>query len=171
VQELRGMIASHVLLFAFLIGVFAGLRSAMPVAATTWAAHWGWLRLRSPFTWLGRTPTVVVCTVLALIEIVYDKLPNTPKRTAPPGLIARIVAGSFSGATLAMACGQGLARGAILGIAGALVGTFGGYQARMRLVRSLGTQDQSPLADRVGMVEDLVALGGSFWLLSRFARF
>jgi uncharacterized membrane protein len=165
------MIASHLLLFAFLIGVLAGLRSVMPVAATTWAAHLGWLRLRNPLSWLGGTPAVVVFTVLALAEIVYDKLPNTPKRTAPAGLIARIVAGSFAGATLAMACDQGLARGAILGIGGALVGTFGGYHIRMRLVKALGTWDQSPLADRVGVVEDLVALGGSFWLLSRFARF
>jgi hypothetical protein len=39
------------------------------------------------------------------------------------------------------------------------------------LVKVLGMWDQSPLADRVGVVEDLVALGGSFWLLSRFARF
>ena len=82
---------------------------------------------------------MVVFTVLALAEIVYDKLPNTPKRTAPAGLIARIVAGSFAGATLAMACGQGLARGAILGIGGALVGTFGGYHIRRRLVKALGT--------------------------------
>jgi hypothetical protein len=39
------------------------------------------------------------------------------------------------------------------------------------MVKVLGTGDQSPLADRVGLVEDLVALGGSFWLLSRFVRF
>jgi uncharacterized membrane protein len=165
------MIVSHLLLFAFLIGVLAGLRSVMPVAAITCAAHLGWLRLRSPLSWLGGTPAVVVLTVLARTEIVYDKLPNTPKRTAPAGLMARIVAGSFAGATLAMACDQGLARGAILGIGGALVGTFGGYNVRRRLVKALGTWDQSPLADRVGVVEDLVALGGSFWLLSRFARF
>ena len=109
--------------------------------------------------------------LLELFELVCRVLILRAKRTAPPGLIARIVAGSFAGATLAMACGQGLARGAILGIGGALVGTFGGYHIRRRLVKALGTWDQSPLADRVGVVEDLVALGGSFWLLSRFARF
>lgn len=70
-----------------------------------------------------------------------------------------------------MACDQGLARGVILGIAGALAGTFGGYQVRMRLVKAVGTWDQSPLADRVGVVEDVVALVGSLWVVSRFSRF
>ena len=36
------------LLFAFLIGLFAGLRSLMPPAAVAWAVHLGWLRLVRP---------------------------------------------------------------------------------------------------------------------------
>jgi uncharacterized membrane protein len=120
---------------------------------------------------MGTTPAVAVFTVLAVVEIIYDKLPKTPSRTAPPGLIARVVMGAFMGACVAMACDQGLTRGAILGIAGALVGTFGGHQVRMRLVKALGTASQSALSDRVAVVEDLVALVGSFWVVSRFSGF
>jgi CubicO group peptidase (beta-lactamase class C family)/uncharacterized membrane protein len=162
------MVPSHLLLFAFLIGVLAGLRSLTPPMATAWAGYRGWIHLRSPLSWLGTLPAAVIFTVLALVEIIYDKLPNTPSRTAPPGLIVRIVMGALAGACVAMTGEQGLARGAILGFAGALVGTFGGYHIRRRLVQALRTSDQSPLSDRVAVVEDLVALGGSFWILSLF---
>jgi uncharacterized membrane protein len=40
---------------------------------------------------------------------------------------------------------------------------FGGYQLRTRLVKALGTPDYV-----VAVVEDLVAIGESFWVVSRF---
>jgi uncharacterized membrane protein len=64
---------------------------------------------------------------------------------------------------VATAGDQGLALGAILGIVGALVGTFGGYQARTRLVKALGTPDYV-----IAVLEDLVAIGGSLFVVSRF---
>ena len=64
---------------------------------------------------------------------------------------------------MATAGDQGLALGAILGIVGALVGTFGGYQARTRLVKALGTPDYV-----IAVLEDLVAIGGSLFVVSRF---
>jgi len=157
------MTGSYVLLLAFLIGLFNGLRSLTPPAVTAWAAHLGWLKLRSPLSWLGTTPAAVIFTVLAVVELVSDKLPKTPSRTAPPGLIARIVMGGFTGACVATAGGQGLPLGAILGIAGALAGTFGGYQVRTRLVKALGTPDYV-----IAVLEDLVTIGGSLWVVSRF---
>jgi uncharacterized membrane protein len=51
----------------------------------------------------------------------------------------------------------------VLGIAGALVGTFGGYQVRTRLVKALGTPDFA-----VALLEDLVTIGGSLWVVSQF---
>jgi hypothetical protein len=86
VQELRGDDCLSSAPFCVLNWRSCWPAFRMPVAATAWAAHFGWLRLRSPLSWLGGTPAVVVFIVLALVEIVYDKLPNTPKRTAPPGL-------------------------------------------------------------------------------------
>ena len=151
------------LLFAFLIGVFAGLRSLTPPAAVAWAVHLGWIKLARPVALVGSLPAVIILSLLAITELILDKLPNTPNRTAPPGLIARIVTGGFAGACVAIGGGQSAFAGAGLGVIGGIVGCFGGYQARARLVRSLGTPDFY-----VALFEDLVAIGGSLFIVSRF---
>lgn len=151
------------LLFAFLIGFFAGLRSLMAPAITAWAVRLGWLRLEGPLSLVGSLPAVLILTVLAVGELVADKLPNTPSRTGALGLGARIVTGSLTGACVASAGGHGALLGALLGLAGALVGCFGGYQARVRLVRALGTRDFY-----VAVCEDLIAIAGGLWVVSRF---
>ena len=148
---------------AFLIGLFGGLRSLTPPAITAWAAHFGWLKLRSPLAWMSSPVTAGLFTLLALGELVADKLPNTPSRTAPPGLIARVVLGALAGACVAMAGDQGIAIGAILGAAGGVVGCFGGYQVRKNLVKALGTRDMV-----IALTEDAVAIAGSLWVVSRF---
>jgi len=147
---------------AFLIGLFGGLRSLTAPAATAWAARLGWLKLHSPLAWMGSPITVGIFTLLALGELVADKLPQAPSRTAPPGLIARVVLGGLCGACVAIAGGQGAIVGALLGAAGGLVGCFGGYQARTRLVKALGTPDYV-----VALLEDAIAISGSLWAVSR----
>lgn len=150
------------LVLAFLIGLVTGLRSLTPIAATSWAAHLGRLKLTRGLAWVGATAAVAIFTILAVAELVADKLPNTPSRTAPPGLIARIVMGALTGACLACAGGQRPILGAAVGVVGALVGTYGGYRARTRLVKALGTPDFV-----VALLEDLVTIGASIWLVSR----
>jgi len=121
------------------------------------------MKLGRGLAWLGTLPATILFTALALFELVNDKLPKTPSRTAPPGLIARIVMGGFTGACVGSAGNMGLVTSALLGIIGALVGTFGGYQVRTRLVKALGTPDFV-----IAIIEDLVAIGGSLWVVSRF---
>ena len=150
------------LLLAFLIGVFTGLRGLTPVAVTSWAAYLGWMKLDGLLAYVGSLPAVVILTALALGELVADKLPKTPSRTAPPGLISRVLMGATTGACVAAAGGQSAAVGAGLGVAGAIVGTFGGYQARTRLVKALGVPDIY-----VALAEDLVAIAGSLLIVSR----
>jgi uncharacterized membrane protein len=151
------------ILFAFLIGFFAGLRSLTAPAATAWAVHLGWLKLERPLSLIGSVPSVVIFTVLAVGELVADKLPKTPSRTSPPGLIARIVTSGITGACVAAGGGQPALLGAVLGAVGGVVGCYAGYQARTRLVKALGTRDTY-----VALVEDLVAVAGCFWVVSRF---
>ena len=151
------------LLFAFLIGVFAGLRSLTPPATTAWAAHLGWLKLERPLSLIGSVPAVVILTVLAVAELIADKLPKTPSRTSPPGLIARIVTGGLTGACIAASGAQSALLGALLGAVGGVVGCFGGYQARTRLVKALGRPDIY-----VALIEDMIAVAGSLWVVSRF---
>lgn len=151
------------LLFAFLIGLFAGLRAMTPPAAVAWAVHLGWLKLARPLALVGSLPAVIILSLLAITELIIDKLPSTPNRTAPPGLIARIVTGGFAGACVSFGGGQSALVGAVLGLIGGIVGCFAGYHARVRLVRSLHCPDFY-----VALLEDLIAIGGSLFIVSRF---
>jgi uncharacterized membrane protein len=150
-------------ILAFLIGVVAGLRALTPLAAVSWAARWGWLHLDG--TWmafLGFAATPYIVSVLAIGELINDKLPKTPSRKAPPGFIARIVTGAVSGAALC-AASQSLIVGLVVGVIGAVAGTLGGSEFRSRLVRATGGKDL-PIA----LLEDAIAVGGAFLIVSRF---
>jgi uncharacterized membrane protein len=155
-------------LLAFLIGVIAGLRSLTAPAVVSWAARLGWLHVEN--TWLaflGFAATPYIFSVLAIGELIADKLPNTPSRTAPPGFIARIFTGALCGAALGAsggATGGSWTVGLIAGAIGAIVGTFGGYQFRIRLVKATGGKDL-PIA----LLEDAIAIGGALLLVSRFS--
>ena len=151
------------LLLAFLIGLFAGLRSLTPPAAVAWAVHLGWLKLARPLSLIGSLPAVIILSLLAITEFMIDKLPNTPNRTAPLGLVARIVTGGLTGACVSVGGGKSALVGAGLGVLGGIVGCFGGYQARAQLVRFLRQPDFN-----VALVEDLIAIGGSLFIVSRF---
>src|SRR2546422_5142939 len=142
--------------FAFLIGVIAGLRSMTAPAAVSWAARLGWLHLEN--TWLaflGSAATPYILTVLAIGELIADKLPKTPSRKAPPGFIGRVVSGALCGAALG-ATSEALISGLLAGVVGAVAGTLGGYEFRARLVRATGGKDL-PIA----LLEDAIAIGGA----------
>ena len=151
------------LFLAFLIGFFAGLRSLTPPAAVAWAAHAGWLKLQGSLSLIGSVYSVAIFSLLAAAELVADKLPFIPNRISPPGLIARIVTGGGAGACIAAAGGQSMLVGAVLGAFGGVVGCFGGYYARTRAVKTLGAPDLP-----VALLEDVVAIGGCLWVVSRF---
>jgi uncharacterized membrane protein len=155
---------SEVLLLAFLIGVIAGLRTMTAPAVVAWAAKLRWLNLiNSPLAFMGSTAAVAVFTLLALGELIIDKLPSTPSRTKLPGLIGRSVLGGLSGATVAASGAQSIAVGAVLGVAGAIAGAFAGYEVRKRLVRALKVPDFV-----IALLEDAVAIGGGLLIVSRF---
>src|SRR5689334_4214687 len=120
--------------FAFLIGLFAGLRSLTPPASVAWAVHLGRLKLARPLSLIGSLPAVIILSLLAVTEIIVDKLPNTPNRTAPSGLITRIVTGGLTGGCVSLGGGKSAFVGAGLGLIGGIVGCFAGYQVRARLV-------------------------------------
>lgn len=152
------------LLIAFGIGVVAGLRSLTAPAVVAWAANLGWIDLHnSPLAFMGSKWTVGIFTILAVGEFVGDQLPRTPNRTSAVGLSARIVTGGLSGACLAVAGGGGLWLGAIIGVIGGVTGAFGGYHARVGLVRGLRVPDFT-----IALPEDAVAIGLGLLLASRF---
>jgi uncharacterized membrane protein len=149
--------------FAFLIGVIAGLRSMTAPAAISWAARMGWLHLENTrLAFFGFAATPYIFTVLAFGELIADKLPKTPSRKSPPGFITRILTGALSGA--ALGAGGSWVIGLVAGVAGAILGTLGGYEFRARLVKATGGKDL-PIA----LLEDVIAIAGALLLVSRFS--
>jgi uncharacterized membrane protein len=52
--------------------------------------------------------------------------------------------------------------GGALGAAGGVAGAFAGYRARTGIVKAVGSRDIY-----VALVEDLIAVAGSVWVVSR----
>jgi uncharacterized membrane protein len=157
------MSATFVFVLAFAIGIVSGMRSLTAPAVSAWAAHRNWLNLAGTrLAFMGSTAAVAIFTVLAIAELIADKLPSTPRRTAPVGLIARLVLGALSGASVGVSAGQSPAPGAILGAAGGLAAAFAGYQWRTELVKALKVPDFV-----IALVEDAVAVGAGLFIVSR----
>lgn len=153
-----------VLLLALLIGVIAGLRSLTAPAAVSWAAFLSWINLHGTWaSWVGNVVTVVILSVLAVGELVNDKLPKTPSRTASPIFVVRLILGGFAGAVLGTAWGYTWG-GLGAGVVGAVLGTLGGYEARTRLVAAHEGHDLP-----VALLEDAVAVLGGFAIAAAVA--
>jgi len=123
---------------AFLLGLSSGLRT-FTAPATLWL-------MRHPGPWAN------VLAVLAALEYVADLHPNTPSRTTPAGTIARVVSGAFVGWVAATSLGGDPTAGALAGIAGALLGAYGGLDLRLRASAAIGNVP-------AGLLEDAIAIG------------
>ena len=143
------------------LGATAGLRAGVPLLALAIGAYLNWIDLSG--TWaafVGHIITVIVLLVLAVLEMVGDQRPRAGSRKAPPSLAVRSVSGMLSGLILGWPTGNWIA-GIILGLIGALIGTFGGFEARRMLASAFGRDRPAAL------IEDLVAVVlalGAVWL-------
>jgi uncharacterized membrane protein len=156
------MASSSVLLCAFLIGCVCGLRSMTAPAVIAWGAHLGWLHLEGGLLgFFASKITLVVFSLFAIGELIADKLPFIPARTQPGPLGVRIIFGGMCGTALCLSAGAPPVLGIILGAVGALAGSFAGFTFRSRTA--------STVPDFVlALLEDLVAVGGGFLIVSRF---
>jgi uncharacterized membrane protein len=138
-----------------LLGVVTGLRTLTPMAVLCWFAYRGDLPVDDTWAfWTGKLASVIIFSVLAAGELVVDKLPRTGNRTALAGLIPRLLFGGLVGAIVAAGLDGPGFEGVILGLGGALLGTFGGFLIRRELVQRTGGKDWP-----VGALEDLIAVG------------
>ena len=153
-----------------LLGMMTGLRTMTPIAVVCWFAYLGQagnqdqghLPVAGTWAfWTAKLVTVLIFTAFALGEYVGDKLPQTPNRTAPGPLGARLVFGGLVGAIVATAMNGSTIEGVILGALGALVGAFLGYQVRKYLVESTGRPDWNVavLEDASAVLLSILALG------------
>lgn len=158
------MTSTTVLAFILILGVVGGLRSMTAPAAVCWGSRLGWLGLAgTPYTFTAHLPAVIILTICALGELVADKLPKTPKRTAPAPLLFRLLVGALCGVVLAAAGHVAMGAGIAFGVIGALIGSFGGYHIRRALTSRAGLPDFP-----VALVEDFIAVAGGLWVVSRF---
>jgi uncharacterized membrane protein len=134
-----------ILLLCLCLGFVSGLRTFTPLAAVL---------LRRGSVW------GIVLAVAAVGEYIVDAMPKTPKRTAPVGLTARIISGGLVGWLLATLHGGPAIPGAIVGIIGAVIGTYAGYAMRCEAIKRIGTY---PAA----IVGDLIAIGLAGLIVTR----
>ncbi len=141
-----------IIIFALLIGIVAGLRAMMPLAAISWMAATGHLDLSGSWlAFLGYRWTPYIFTLLAAVELVTDQLPSTPSRKVPAQFGTRVLTGAIGGAALGIPSG-GWVIGLVAGAIGAVIGTYGGAAARGWLAASFGRD--LPAA----IIEDMLAI-------------
>jgi uncharacterized membrane protein len=151
-----------VVVYCFLLGSLTGLRSMSGPALVCWGIHLGWLTVAgSPLFFLGQPISLVVFSLLAVGELIGDKLPQIPNRIDPGPLVARIVFGGMSGWVLASSGHVSIVAGVVCAAAGAVAGAFAGFHIRRAITRR-GVKDLP-----VAIVEDLIAVGGGLFLISR----
>jgi uncharacterized membrane protein len=132
-------------LLGFFLGVVSGLRTFTPLAAVL---------IRRGSVW------GFVLAIAAAAEYVVDALPNTPSRTRPVGLTARVISGALVGWLIATMHGGQAITGAIAGIIGAVIGAYAGYAARCEAIKRIG-------AYPAAIVGDLIAIGFAALIVTR----
>jgi uncharacterized membrane protein len=138
-----------------LLGLVTGLRSMTPMAVLCWFAYLGQLPVDDTWAfWTAKLWTAVIFTVLAVGEYYADKLSRTGNRTALVPLAVRLVFGGLIGAIVAEGLDGPGFEGVILGVGGALLGTFGGFLVRREIVQQMGGKDWP-----VAVLEDVIAVG------------
>src|SRR5258707_8933960 len=136
------------------LGFVRGMRSMTAIAVLCWFAYRGDLSLDGTWaSWAAKLVTAIIFTVLALGEFVADKLPRASNRTALGPLLVRVVVGGLIGAIVAAGLNGSEFEGTILGVGGALIGTFGGFLVRRELVSRLDCKDW-----HVALAEDATAI-------------
>jgi uncharacterized membrane protein len=140
---------------ALVLGIVAGMRSMMApaVLAITLSRRPEYAPALAPVHWFTLVPIAVILGIAALGELVADKLPATPNRTALGPFVARCVSGAITGAAVVQIGQLNPWVGAACGVLGAILGTFGAFHARRFVVRTTSIRDPF-----IGGAEDIVAI-------------
>lgn len=149
------------LLLLLLLGMCTGLRTLTPIAVLCWFAYRNALHLVGWRSFTANIIAAIVFTLMALGEYVGDKLPTAPSRTSPIGLLGRSAFGAFVGLLLAQPLLLNPVTAILVGILGALIGTYAGWFGRTRCVVAFGCPDWP-----VAVAEDCLTILFSILLLN-----
>lgn len=154
---------SQVYAGAALIGTVAGMRSmTAPAIISRLAGAAGVAVDKTGVDFLESPIIPRVMSVLAIGEVIADKLPFIPSRIAPFPLVTRALSGATSGAVLCASKKRSPVLGAIFGAAGAVAGSYAAYALRKRIVKSLHVPDTI-----VAVAEDALAIGTGTMVASK----
>ncbi|MDP9081502.1 MAG: DUF4126 family protein [Bacteroidota bacterium] len=144
------------------LGILAGMRTtSAPVIASHILSQQKTNRLSgSPLKFMQSNKVAIGTKVLAIGELVGDKLPQTPNRTSMGGIIGRCLSGSLAGAAIYKASGNNAATGALIGSVIAMGSTFGSYYLRKFVVDKTHAFDPF-----VGAIEDVLVIGSGVALI------
>jgi uncharacterized membrane protein len=149
------------------MGAVAGLRSLTAPALFSYMAtkrNDGAL-VRTPLGGLASPKVAGTLCVLAVGELIADKLPQAPNRTIPASVLVRAVSGGVIGAAVCAEEKQPAWPGAVLGAVGAIAATYAAYHLRQATDRKSGLPD--PV---VALVEDAIAIASGLGVLSHSSR-
>ncbi len=122
-----------VYLRAGLLGFVTGLRSMTPLALLNWTRRIGVDADSAIEQFLDAPASRVVSSLLAVGELVGDKLPITPSRLAVAPFLGRIAIGALAGATICQRSRLSPVVGAAVGATTASAGAAAGYYGRKAL--------------------------------------
>ncbi len=139
------------------LGVVAGMRTMSAPALVTQVARKGKLAVAgSKLGFLNSPAALSASALLAVGELVADKIPSAPNRTDLGPLLARAASGAVSGAIVCSAKKRSPWLGAFFGAVGAIGATFAAYHLRRTITQNLHIPDSM-----VALAEDaLVASTG-----------
>ncbi len=137
------------------LGAIGGLRSMSAPAVVSRAVATGRLDNveDTPFQMLGSRPVSTTLRVLQFGELLGDKLPMTPSRTAALPLLGRMASGAIAGTTLFASENRSSVLGGIIGAGAAVTSAFAGERLRALVAEKTGVPD--PL---LALLEDAVVL-------------
>ncbi len=136
------------------LGAISGLRSLSGPAFVSRAASRGRLDLEGTrLAFLGSSRISKLLVLMELGELIGDKLPRAPSRTALLPLLGRAVSGAVVGAAVFVAGDRRAASGAAVGSTAAIIAAFAGERLRALIVEKSGLPD--PV---VALAEDAAVL-------------
>ncbi|MFD2786423.1 DUF4126 family protein [Hymenobacter rubripertinctus] len=143
------------------LGTLAGFRSmtAPALLSSNLLTYHPKALAGSPLRYLQKPWVAHGLKLLAAGEMVGDKLPQTPDRIEPAGLLGRAAAGALVGATLFKISHDKTLNGAVLGTLAAVAGTYLSF-----FLRKQATLESGLPGGLVGGLEDLLTLGSGLAL-------
>ncbi len=148
---------------AALMGALAGMRSMAGPAFVGQLARRGALtEVTGPLSLVTKSGFAPTSGLLALGELVADKLPFTPNRTAVGPLLGRALTGGISGAVVCSAKRRSALAGALIGATAAIGAAYGAYYLRKRAGEKLHVPDAM-----IALGEDALVAGLGSMLTAR----